>query len=101
MARYTGPMTRKSRRLGTDLVGNDNAHDVVLPEAAALHLEIDQADAGAEEQARQEVVDADGERNDVVDLLGRRPAEHAQWRAALQRIRADGRFEKLYARYAQ
>lgn len=30
------------------------------------------------------------------------PAQQvAQWRAALQRIRADGRFEKLYARYAQ
>jgi small subunit ribosomal protein S4 len=27
MARYTGPMTRKSRRLGTDLVGNDKAFD--------------------------------------------------------------------------
>ncbi len=27
MARYTGPMTRKSRRLGTDLVGNDKAYD--------------------------------------------------------------------------
>ncbi|MDR1386486.1 MAG: 30S ribosomal protein S4 [Propionibacteriaceae bacterium] len=25
MARYTGPLTRKSRRLGTDLVGNDKA----------------------------------------------------------------------------
>jgi small subunit ribosomal protein S4 len=27
MARYTGPMTRKSRRLGTDLVGGDKAFD--------------------------------------------------------------------------
>ncbi|MDR0417755.1 MAG: 30S ribosomal protein S4 [Propionibacteriaceae bacterium] len=27
MARYTGPMTRKSRRLGTDLVGNDKAFE--------------------------------------------------------------------------
>ena len=27
MARYTGPMTRKSRRLGTDLVGNDKAYE--------------------------------------------------------------------------
>lgn len=26
MARYTGPMTRKSRRLGTDLVGNDKSY---------------------------------------------------------------------------
>ena len=27
MARYTGPMTRKSRRLGTDLVGNDKSFE--------------------------------------------------------------------------
>ncbi|QYJ04091.1 30S ribosomal protein S4 [Nocardioides panacisoli] len=27
MARYTGPMTRKSRRLGTDLVGEDKAFE--------------------------------------------------------------------------
>ena len=27
MARYTGPMTTKSRRLGTDLVGNDKAFE--------------------------------------------------------------------------
>ncbi len=27
MARYTGPMTKKSRRLGTDLVGNDKSYE--------------------------------------------------------------------------
>ena len=27
MARYTGPMTKKSRRLGVDLVGGDQAHE--------------------------------------------------------------------------
>ena len=27
MARYTGPLTKKSRRLGTDLVGNDQAFE--------------------------------------------------------------------------
>ncbi|MDR1449879.1 MAG: 30S ribosomal protein S4 [Propionibacteriaceae bacterium] len=27
MARYTGPLTRKSRRLGTDLVGNDKSFE--------------------------------------------------------------------------
>ena len=27
MARYTGPMTKKSRRLGVDLVGNDKAFE--------------------------------------------------------------------------
>ncbi len=40
-----------------------------------LHLEVDEADADAEEEAGQEVVDADGQRHDVVDLLRRRPAE--------------------------
>src|SRR5215471_20870835 len=28
MARYTGPMTKKSRRLGVDLVGGDKAFEV-------------------------------------------------------------------------
>ena len=27
MARYTGPMTRKSRRLGVDLVGGDQSFE--------------------------------------------------------------------------
>ena len=27
MARYTGPITKKSRRLGTDLVGNDKSFE--------------------------------------------------------------------------
>ena len=27
MARYTGPLTKKSRRLGTDLVGNDKSFE--------------------------------------------------------------------------
>ena len=27
MARYTGPMTKKSRRLGVDLVGEDKAFE--------------------------------------------------------------------------
>ena len=40
-----------------------------------LDLEIDEPDADAEEQAGQEVVDANRERHDVVDFLRRRPAE--------------------------
>src|SRR5690242_21028891 len=58
-----------------DLVGDDDAHQVVLPEPAGLHLEIDEPDADAEEQPGEEVVNADRERHDVVDLLRRRPAE--------------------------
>src|SRR5271156_6509324 len=59
------------------LVGDDDPHHVVFPQPAGLHLEIDKADAAAEEQAGQEVVDADRERHDVVDLLRRRPAERS------------------------
>src|SRR5216684_6010860 len=58
-----------------DLVGDDDAHHLVFPQPAAFHLEIDQPDADPEEEAGQEIVDPDGERHDVVDLLGRRPAE--------------------------
>ena len=36
MARYTGPMTRKSRRLGVDLVGGDAAFEK-RPYAPAQH----------------------------------------------------------------
>src|ERR1700674_916005 len=58
-----------------DLVGDDDAHHLVFPQPAAFHLEIDQPYADPEEEAGQEIVDPDGERHDVVDLLGRRPAE--------------------------
>src|SRR5580704_19231944 len=58
-----------------NLVGDDDPHQIVFPQPAGFHLEIDQTDADAEEQAGQEVVDADSERHDVVDLLRRRPAE--------------------------
>ena len=36
MARYTGPITKKSRRLGTDLVGNDKAFER-RPYAPGVH----------------------------------------------------------------
>src|SRR5712692_3007987 len=62
-------------RIGRDLVRHHDPHEIVLPQPAGLHLEVDQTDADAEEQAGQEVIDADGERHDVVDLLRRRPAE--------------------------
>src|ERR1700760_577111 len=58
-----------------DLVGDDDPHHLVLEQPSAFHLEIDQADADPEKQAGEEIVDADGERHDVVDLLRRRPAE--------------------------
>ena len=61
--------------IGRNLVGNDDPHHVVLEQPAALHLEVDEADADAEEEAGEEIVDADGECHDVVDLLRRGPAE--------------------------
>ena len=60
--------------VGRDLVGDDDPHHVAFPEPAALDLEVDELDADAEEQAGEEVVDADGERHDVVDLLRASPS---------------------------
>src|SRR5262249_16276275 len=62
-------------RIGGNLVGDDDSHHLVFEQPPAFHLEVDQADADAEKQAGQEVVDADRQRHDVVDLLRRRPAE--------------------------
>src|SRR5215475_2240866 len=58
-----------------DLVGQDDAHLLVLVEAAELELEVDQPEADAEEQAGEEVVDAQRQRHDVVDVLRVGPAE--------------------------
>src|SRR2546429_2059791 len=62
-------------RVGRDFVGDDDPHHLVLEQPSAFHLEIDQTDADAQEQAGEEVVDADRERHDVVDFLRRGPAE--------------------------
>ena len=47
----------------------------VLPQAAEFEPNVDQPEPDAEEQAGQEVVDADGERHDVIELGGVGPAE--------------------------
>src|SRR6185295_1921153 len=62
-------------RIGRNLVRHHDPHHVVFPQAACLHLEVDQPDADAEKDAGEEIVDADRQRHDVVDLLRRRPAE--------------------------
>src|SRR5665213_3295298 len=72
LVRLDVPQPARIRRY---LVGDDNPHHLVLEQTAALHLEIDQTDADAEKQPGQEVVDADRQRHDVVDLLRRGPAE--------------------------
>src|SRR5208283_421757 len=58
-----------------DFVCDDNAHHVAFPKPTAFHLEIDQTDADAEEQAGEEIIDADRQRHDVVDFLRGCPAE--------------------------
>ncbi len=57
-----------------DLVGQHDAHLLVLPQPAELELEIDQGDPDAEEQAGQEVVDPQGQCDDVVHVLRCRPS---------------------------
>src|SRR5690606_33321108 len=66
------PETAAVRRY---LVGQDDPHHVAFVEPAAFDLEVDKLDADAEEKAAQEVVDADGERHDVVKLSRIGPAE--------------------------
>ena len=68
-------MSHSRQESGRNLVGDDDPHHVVLPEPSAFHLEVDEADADAEEEAGEEIVHADRERHDVVDLLRARPAE--------------------------
>ncbi len=68
-------MSHNRQRVRRDLVGDDDAHHLVFPQPSAFHLEIHKTDADAEEETREEIVDADGERHHVVDLLRRRPAE--------------------------
>src|SRR4249919_3985993 len=53
--------------IGRYLVGDDDPHHFVLPQPAAFHLEIYQADADAEKQAAEEIVDADRKGHHVVD----------------------------------
>src|SRR3954469_22776031 len=62
-------------RIRRNLVGDDDPHHLVFEQPAALHLEVDEANTDAEEKPCQEVVDADGKRHDVVDLLRRGPSE--------------------------
>ena len=47
----------------------------MLEQTAALDLEVDELDADAEEQAGEEVVDADGQCHDVIDFLRACPAK--------------------------
>src|ERR1700751_3353323 len=54
--RFDIPQPARVRR---NLVRYDDAHQVIFPQPPGLHFEIDQADADAEEQTGEEVIDAD------------------------------------------
>ncbi|OIQ71693.1 hypothetical protein GALL_466850 [mine drainage metagenome] len=58
-----------------DFVGDDQALEVAFPDAADLDLEIGEADADAQHDARHEIVDAQRERHHVVKILLPGPAE--------------------------
>src|SRR3546814_19288984 len=60
--------------VGADLVGEDDAAVIVIPDAAEFELEIDEADADAREQPAQEIVGAYRQIGDVVQHLLSRPA---------------------------
>src|SRR5690606_40286432 len=52
-----------------DLVGDDEAHEVAVPDPADLDLEVDELDADAVKDAREEVVHPEREADDVVEVL--------------------------------
>src|SRR5262249_41332568 len=63
------------RAIWRNFVGENHAHRLVLPQPAELAFEIHELDSDAEKESRQEVVDPERERHDVVDLLRRGPTE--------------------------
>src|SRR5690348_5177743 len=52
-----------------DLVGEDDAHLVVLIEPAEFELEVDELDADAHEKADEEIVDPERHLHHVVEIL--------------------------------
>src|SRR6185437_12438139 len=61
--------------IGTDLIGQNDARVIAVPDATELELEVDQADSDCSEHSRQEVVYTDRHVGDVVHFVLRRPAE--------------------------
>src|SRR3546814_12725120 len=61
--------------VGADLVGEDDAAVIAVPDAPEFELEVDQADADAGEQPRHEIVDAQLHVLNVVHFLAAAPVE--------------------------
>src|SRR5882724_13664593 len=66
----TGLGVPKPAIIRADLIGEDQAHFLVLIEPAVFQLEVDQTQADAEEETEQEIVDPERHRQDLVDVLG-------------------------------
>src|SRR4029079_14524185 len=73
-----------------DLVGKHDADHVLLVKPAKFDLEVDQLDAAAEEQTEQEIVDPQGQRDDVVEILRRCPAKGGDVLLGHQRVGESG-----------
>ena len=54
MARYTGPMTKKSRRLGVDLVGEDKAFEKSDGDGARFRLRLYEDNKPFHEKSRMQ-----------------------------------------------
>ncbi len=61
--------------VGADLVGEHDADVLLLPQAPELDAQVNQTDADPEEQAAQEIVDAQHQRHDLIKILRAGPAE--------------------------
>src|SRR3546814_9833877 len=61
--------------VGADLVGEEDAAVIAVPDAPEFELEVDQADADAGEQPRHEIVDAQRHVLNVVQFLAAAPVE--------------------------
>jgi 2-oxoisovalerate dehydrogenase E1 component len=72
---FAGRHVPQAAAVGADLVGQDHAAVIAVPDAAEFQLEIDQADVDRREHAAHEIVDPDRHRGNVLHLLVAGPAE--------------------------
>src|SRR6056297_791764 len=82
----TGLDVPQATAIGADLVGDDEALEIPLIDAADLDLEIHQTNADAIHDPRQEIVDAQRKAQDVIHILLAGPAEGGDMFLGDQRI---------------